>query len=481
MNFVSLGFIVFLIVTVVLFYSAPKSWREPLLLAASYLFYATWSIPFIGVIIVTTSIDYWMSHLIADSNNPKVRRWALVSGLVMNLSVLAYFKYTNFFLETTWSLGHWWGWSLSLPQHLDIILPLGISFYTFEAISYMIDVYRGEKPAPSWLRYNFYIMYFPHLISGPIIRFHELWPQYAKGINFPHAKRLIKGFELVVLGYFFKTVVADQAAVIADPVFNHPETATAFSTYLGALAFTVQIYFDFMAYTHIARGVSLFFNLQMPLNFDHPYNATTISHFWERWHISLSRWIRDYLYFPLGGSKVGLSRTMNNLVITMTLCGAWHGAGWPYILWGVYHGVLLAAYHGLKAIRKQWQWLNGMMHWPGYNTFCMVSTFVLVVIGWVLFRSSDLPTTQLLLTQMTHLTVLVSEVRDIIHSGHLKILAQLGLLLVCCFSGPWWVQCYKQLSPQIPGWMKLQAACILLLLSLVFTSSGNQTFIYFQF
>lgn len=481
MNFVSYSFVFFFIAVLLLHTLLPQRTRMPLILLASYVFYATWSIPFIGVILFTTTFDFWMSRVIAKTDSPTQKKTALIAGLVVNLLVLLYFKYANFLLDTTHSLAHYFHLSWSLPQALDIILPLGISFYTFEAISYMVDVYRGDKPARNWLEYNFYIMYFPHLISGPIVRFHELAPQYINGLKLPSADRIAKGFELIILGFIFKTLIADQAAVLADPVFNQPAMVTVFETYLGVLAFTVQIYFDFMGYTHIARGASLFFNLEMPLNFNHPYNAGNISDFWNRWHMSLSRWIRDYLYFPLGGSRCSLSRTVFNLLATMLICGIWHGAGWTFLVWGGYHGLLLAGYHLFKYWGDKTPPLSSLRKSGIYSLAATGLTFILVVIGWVFFRAADFGSAATVLGALAQVNVLASELGQTLATGHLSQVSTLLILLACCFSGPMLVRQAERLFNPLPGWAKLKIACFLLLLCWIFSSEGVKSFIYFQF
>ncbi|MGH2510927.1 MAG: MBOAT family O-acyltransferase, partial [Ktedonobacteraceae bacterium] len=337
MNFVSEMFIVFLLVTWLTFMVIPARLRTVLLTIASYVFYATWSLPFIGVILLTTTVDYFASRFIYDNfRSRRKRKAALLVAITINLLVLGLFKYLNLFLGTNNSLLSLAGIRNPLPPHLDIILPLGISYYTFEAISYVVDVYRGGKPANNLWNYNFYIMYFPHLISGPIIRYGELRKQYNDGLQRPSPDRIALGVELIILGYIFKVAIANNAALIADPVFADPRAASSFAALLGTLAFTTQVYFDFLGYTHIARGVSLLFNIQLPLNFDHPFCATNISNFWQRWQISLSLWIRDYLFIPLGGSRAGHVRTIFNLLLIMAIAGAWHGAGWTYIVWGLF-------------------------------------------------------------------------------------------------------------------------------------------------
>lgn len=480
MNFVSTSFIAFLLVLFLLYILAPEKWRKSILLFASYLFYATWSLPFAGVILISTSVDYWMSRLIANSDALARKQFYLVFGIVFNLLILIFFKYTNFFLDTAHGLAAMAGTSLQLPESLNILLPLGISFYTFEAISYLVDVYRGKAIAPNWWNYNFYIMYFPHLISGPIIRFAELLPQFENRLKLPSRKRLANAFELILLGYIFKVFIADQAALIADPVFGEPARFSPFQTLSGVLAFTVQIYFDFMGYTHIARGVSLLFNIELPLNFNHPYLASNISNFWERWHITLSRWVRDYIYIPLGGSRGRATQTIKNLMITMLICGAWHGAGWPFILWGGYHGLLLSVYHVFKDWRKKALPPVFLEHWL-YGAISVCLTFVLVMFGWVLFRATDMTSVAIIVKNLLMVPDILSAAGSILASGHLSELATLLILLLACFIGPWVVPPLQALYRPIPYWAKVQFATVIFLLGWIVTSEGLRSFIYFQF
>jgi alginate O-acetyltransferase complex protein AlgI len=369
------------------------------------------------------------------------------------------------------------GYSVDTPMVLNILLPLGISFYTFEAISYMVDVYRGKEPARNWLEYNYYIMYFPHLISGPIIRFGELVPQYRNPIQLPDVGRITNGLVLILLGYLFKVLIADPVAVLVEPVFSPPHDVGVLQAYLGVLAFTVQIYFDFMGYTHIARGISLLFNIELPLNFNHPYLADNISNFWERWHITLSRWIRDYLYFPLGGSKGTLQRTVLNLMVTMLICGAWHGAGWTFILWGGYHGMLLAGYHLIKAVRQK----VGPHHAlavPMNRWAATAVTFTLVTLGWILFRAPDLASTGAIFAKLANGSGLVKE---LFSTRHLDELTGILGMLTLCFSGPWIIRLLGYLYRPLPFWLKVQLCCILAFICWLLTAEGTEPFIYFQF
>ncbi|MBY0404591.1 MAG: MBOAT family protein [Cyanobacteria bacterium] len=493
MNFITPLFMAFLLALFIGFSVVPAKGRKPLLLLASYVFYGTWSIPFLALILITTNIDYWMSQVIHNSQKPLTRKLALTAALVINLGVLFYFKYSNFFLSNLHLGAQKWpalqALSNNLPASLDIILPLGISFFTFEAISYMVDVYRGQKPSPNWVDYNFYIMYFPHLISGPIIRFKELYSQYQqKEIALASPTRLAQGCELILLGFIFKICLADPISGWADPVFQDPTQAsvTVSATYLAALAFTAQIYFDFLGYTHIARGVSLLFNLELPLNFNHPYLAHNISNFWERWHISLSRWIRDYLYFPLGGSRGNLLKTVLNLLVTMTICGAWHGSGWHYMVWGLYHGILLALYHLYKMIP---QTLPGNLKEgflrlkasPYYNFFSILTTFKVVVLGWVLFRGTSVSSAWVVWGKLFQWGTFWTEISQQWVSGDWITTSQILFLLVCCFSGPWVIQQLQHLYRPLPFWVKAQGISLLFLLYLLSYSDGTKPFIYFQF
>jgi alginate O-acetyltransferase complex protein AlgI len=478
MNFVSLLFVGFFTITLLIFYVLPATWRRSFLLLVSYIFYATWSLPFIGLLIFTTTVDYWMSQIIARNTRKAIRLTALITGLSVNLLILGFFKYSNFLLTTSYGLAHYFGASLSLPQSLQLILPLGISFYTFEAISYMVDVYRGDKPAPNWLSYNFYIMYFPHLISGPIIRFKELFSQVQKPLQAPSLERVAKGFELLLLGYCFKVLIADRVAPLSDLVFQNPHQGSVSAIYLGVLAFTLQIYFDFMGYTHIARGASLLMNIEMPLNFNHPYNAANISDFWERWHISLSRWIRDYLYFPLGGSRGTVVRTLANLMVTMFLCGLWHGAGWMFMIWGVYHGLLLCLYHGFKLFKKS---IENEALAKLYHGLSVTITFVLVCLGWVFFRSPDIKTAALVFQRLADWPAFLSENGHLIRHSHLEQPLALISLLVLCFIGPKAVEFLKQIYESLPYWGKVQIASLIVLACWILSAQSNQPFIYFQF
>lgn len=483
MNFVSSQFIIFMVVAWLLFMVIPARFRWPLLLAASYVFYATWSIPFVAVILLTTSVDYMASKIIHANASPAFRKATLWTAIAVNLLVLGYFKYFNFFLDINASLLNVLGVSNAMPKHLDILLPLGISYYTFEAISYLVDVYRGNKPAPSWLSYNFYIMYFPHLISGPIVRFNELWPQYKDGIQKPTFERLGKGLELVLLGYFFKLIIADNCAAISDPVYANPSAANASSTYVGVLAFATQLYFDFLGYTHIARGTSLLFNLELPINFNHPLNADNMADFWKRWQISLSRWLHDYLFVPLGGARKFLPRTMLNVFITLMVAGIWHGAGWTYVSLGAFFGLNVAGYHAWRRLRKKLFKSKDkvIVNHPLYVFTAHTVTFILIVLSSIFFRAPNLQTELKIFQHLSEFPQLISQIKWSIGTNHYTDIGIFVGMILVMIGGPWTVRLYERVFVPIPFWMKLQSATAVALLCWIFCAEYIPPFLYFQF
>jgi len=483
MNFISPLFFGFMLLVLLLFYLAPLSKRKYLILCFSYLFYAHWSLPFIGVILFTTSVDYFFSKKIASGTKKKQRLLWMMGAITINLIVLAVFKYFYFLMDSGVGFLQLLGYQLFVEKTIHIILPLGISFYTFEAISYMVDVYRGKSPAKNWLDYNFFIMYFPHLISGPIIRFEQLSNQYHSQIKNPSLSRIAKGVELLVLGYIFKVLIANSAAVISDELFNDFVNPGILQSYTGVLAFTVQIYFDFLGYTHIARGASLLLNIELPLNFDHPYLARNIGDFWRRWHISLSNWLKDYLYIPLGGSRLGFSRTCINIMLTMLICGLWHGAGGTYIIWGAYHGGLLVGHRYIKAFQEQLseEKRTFILNNPVYRTFTILLTFICISLGWVIFRASSTDYAFIVFSRLFNLKGLIIEVKQTMSAGDYDQILWIVLFLVACFSGPWVVRLLEDFYRPLPYGSKVVLVALTVLFCW-FASSGEYVpFIYFQF
>lgn len=387
MQFDSLAFIAFFLVIVALYWSVSNwVWRKNLLLLASYLFYAGWNPYFLPLLIVTSFLDWRLALLMARAPSVRSRKTWLAAICVVNLSVLAYFKYANFLIDNTNAMMAMAG----LPQwgfQSSIALPIGISFYTFHSLSYCIDVYRGNvQPTRSWRDYLLYVAFFPQLVAGPIVR----WTTMGHQIETPRPLRpdyLGLGVALMVVGLFQKIVLADGIfAPVADAHFAHPSLESGLTAWVAALAFTGQIFCDFAGYTTCAIGAALALGFQLPVNFQAPYAARGFSDFWQRWHISLSSWLRDYLYIPLGGNRGHRIATARNLVLTMFLGGLWHGAAWTFVVWGLLHGVFLVVERLttqlVGASRRQFPRLRAILGW--------LATFIAVVTAWVFFRAEDL-------------------------------------------------------------------------------------------
>ena len=394
MLFNSIQFLLFFIPVYGLYLMCPHRWQNRLLIAASCLFYAAWNWKFLGLMFLSISTDYFCSRAIDRSPDPRQRKILLALSLFVNLGILAFFKYYNFFIANLTAL-----LDIILPFHvpslaLNIILPVGISFYTFEAISYTVDVYRRTaKPAASYWDYLLFVIYFPHLIAGPIMRANNFLPQITSPRQIDWAK-FTQGTYLVFLGLFQKMFVADNMAKIVNPVFNQPGPANGADILIAMYAFTFQIFGDFAGYSNMARGLGLMMGFDITVNFHTPFFATSVQEFWNRWHISLSQWIRDYLYLPLMG---GLRRIKGNnriclaLLISMSGMGLWHGAAWNFVLFGVYYGVLLVLY--LIVIRMKYSTLIvPKTPWGTHIWFWMRVIFVfhLTVLGMTLFRCPSL-------------------------------------------------------------------------------------------
>jgi alginate O-acetyltransferase complex protein AlgI len=377
------AFIVFLIVVLVVYHAVPwRTVKYGWLTLASWGFYAAASPGYLWVLLLLTVIDYVAARKIAACDVPAIRkRWLLLS-IVANLSLLAAFKYTVFATDNALSLLKWLGW-LNNERTWDLLLPLGISFHTFQGISYTVDVYRNKiAPVRSLLDYCLFVAFFPQLAAGPIVRAVEFLPQLVTPPRVTSAQ-MADGLRLFAFGLFKKLVIADQLHVLlVDPVFSHPELYDSAALRLAAVAWAVQIYCDFSGYSDLAVGTAKWFGFELPANFHLPYLATSISDFWRRWHVSLSSWLRDYLYFPLGGSKHGEWRTARNLIILFVLCGLWHGAAWHWLAYGLFNGILMVGH-------RQWDRLVGPHSWrrsPLWISFAWLLTVFQLIVGLVLIR-----------------------------------------------------------------------------------------------
>ena len=327
MLFNSWEYFVFLPVVLLLYYSLTRRWQNHLLLAASYIFYSWWDWRFTVLLVISTIVDFYLGIAIHQAEEPRHRRRLLVISCIVNFGMLGFFKYFNFFSDSAAHLLQ----SLGLHAHpivLQIILPAGISFYTFQTMNYVIDIYRREmQPTRNILTYATFVSYFPHLVAGPIIRAELLLPQL-ENERVVDNQKFRGGCLLILIGLFKKVVIADSLAPDVTPYFTHPATYSSLVLLKGLYYFSLQIYCDFSGYTDIARGTSRLLGIELPENFNQPYLSQTITEFWRRWHISLSSWLRDYLYIPLGGNRRGRLRTYGNLMLTMVLGGLWHGANW---------------------------------------------------------------------------------------------------------------------------------------------------------
>lgn len=355
-----------------------KRHRMIFLLVSSYVFYMWWNPLFLPLLIASTLLNFWIGKRVArGASKASGRRW-MTAGILLNLLLLGFFKYQLMIAETVTGLT-----GIAVPT-VRIGLPLAISFFTFEGISYLVDVYKGAKSAKNFLAFGCFMSFFPHLIAGPIIRFPAIAPQLApppleEGLEVEVWSERAEGAYRFILGLGKKVLMADTLALIADPIFkNGPGSMT--EAWLGLLAYTFQIYLDFSSYTDMAIGVGLLFGIRLPENFDTPYLAVSITDFWRRWHITLSSWIRDYLYIPLGGSRRSPLRVGLNLILVMTLAGLWHGAAWTFVLWGLYYGILLAL--------ERFVLLDVLNKLPVTLQRCWA--FLLVMFGWVLFRSQSI-------------------------------------------------------------------------------------------
>jgi alginate O-acetyltransferase complex protein AlgI len=448
------------------------------LVAASFYFYASWNKKLALLICATTLTDYAIGLGLEALAGPRKRRCLLLLSLVGNLGVLVYFKYANFFLEQFYQT---WGWAVPHDAQgrvniLDVILPVGISFYTFEAINYTVDVYRRRVPAernPAHLL--FFVLFFPHLISGPIVRARDFLPQIRRRKRWSWA-RLQLGAEYFLFGMLKKWVVADQLAAFADPVFFKPAAFGTQANWLALLAFTIQVYCDISGYSDMALGLAHTLGFKLTINFDKPYVATSIADYWRRDHISLSTWLRDYLFIPLGGSRGGAWMTCRNLMITFTLGGLWHGASWNFVLWGVLHGVYLSIQRAFRSWCQSRPRLDAWLQTSAGSALRRVLTFFCVYQGFVFFRAATFPQATAMLNRMwvrAHGPLVQHP------NGYGLFWMIVSGFFLAHFVG--YFRLWERWSVRLPAPVVSAAYVLVLLVCMVLAPITDKPFIYFQF
>ena len=389
MTFNSWEFLLFYPIVALLYFVLPKKLKWIMLLIASYYFYMCYQAELVFLILGTTFISWMASNIIDRTENKGVRKLCLTVTLVVCLGVLFFYKYFNFLSGSVTGIIALFGGTPE-PFVLDLILPVGVSFYTFQTLSYVIDVYRGDiKTEKNFFFYALFVSFFPQLVAGPIERPGNLIPQLAEPKRWCN-EDAIKGAKHMIVGFFKKVCVADVLSLYVNSIYNDAANATAIGVIIATCLFAVQIYCDFSGYTDIAIGCSRIMGIRLMKNFDHPYMATTIKEFWSRWHISLSTWFKDYLYFPLGGSRCKKWRHLFNLFVVFLVSGLWHGAAWTYVIWGAIHGIYQMI--GVLTIKKR----NGLLakvglseHSFGVVWFRRVMVFVLVCFSWLFFRANS--------------------------------------------------------------------------------------------
>ncbi|MDE6033626.1 MAG: MBOAT family protein [Muribaculaceae bacterium] len=436
------------------------------ILFSLYFYYKSSGIFFL-LLITTSLIDWGLSHAIFRARRRGLRLALMWLSIGVSLSILGYFKYANFFL---------WNWNAMVQgnfQPLEIILPVGISFYTFQSISYIVDVYKGRiAPTRRWTDYLFFLSFFPALVAGPIVRADDFLPQLQN--NRPATRRMVwTGFWLIIVGLIKKAVIADYIAQYNDLVFDNPMAYPGLQSLLGILGYTMQIYCDFSGYSDMAIGLALIMGFDLGINFDSPYQSTNLTEFWRRWHISLSSWLRDYVYIPLGGNRKGVFRTYLNNFLTMLIGGLWHGAAWKFIFWGAMHGVGLAVHKMCRPVLKKIpdNWLTIFLSW--------LLTMVYVSLLWVFFRAASWSDSLLIITNIFR-DFNLAQLPEFYEARSLWCWMMLALT-VMHFTPRRWADWLCDLFVRSPLIVKLLAFLIAVQMVIELMTAEVVPFIYFQF
>lgn len=486
MIFTSAEYILFLPIIVLLFWILPKVCRLPMLLVASYYFYMSFIPQFILLILPMTLFNWlWGKLMVKDHTNKKL----LGIGIVVNLLILGVFKYANFFAD---SFGAVAKLATGRAMHFDlhIILPLGISFFTFEFIHYLFEIYRGKKPIDSFVLFALFAAFFPTQIAGPIKRY----PDFVEQMQADNKIKLSyfdEGVPLIIIGMAKKLLLADNLAVFVQMGVGAPSNYSGLELWLFAYAFAFQIYFDFSGYTDIGRGSAMLFGYHIPINFNMPYIASNMSDFWRRWHVSLSTWLRDYLFIPLGGSRGTRLQVNRNLFLTMALGGLWHGASWNFVVWGVFHGLALIVHREFSMWKESTVVLKNFLDqkvvafiWRYFSIFL---TFQAVCIGWVFFRIQDIGLAWVMVRRMLTLRPMFSMPAPehfIVMKPDLPVVVPVVMIMVSLLlltNLPISALNEKKVFQNLPAFIKAAYCAVLILAIVTFLPDTSQPFIYFQF
>lgn len=483
MLFNSLQYAVFLPVVFLLFWLSPQSWRVPILLIASYVFYMAWQPPFILLVVALTVVNFFVGRTIASATEDRRRQWLFV-GVLLNLACLSFFKYTYFGARVINACLKPFGAQL-LPIPLDIILPLGISFYIFEFVHYLVDVHRGSEPVRSFMNFALFASFFPTQIAGPIKRYQSFVPQLSTSSTLK-SEYLDEGMSLILFGLFKKIIVADNLAVLVAAGFEQPALFNGLDLWIFAYTITFQIYFDFSGYTDIARGSAKLFGLEVPINFNFPLLAGSISEFWQRWHISLCKWLGDYVFYPLRYILPEKGLAYSATFIVFAVSGLWHGAGAHFVVWGMFHGIMLIAHKIFQ--RRSWQYpklrqalASRLGHW-----LSVLLTFHVVCVSMVIFRATSLGAALFILRRMfllDHLphTTVTEMILPTINYPSIFRLIYLILPLLALSQVLGSIFCKRQLLQRTPFPIKAVCAAAAIILLLIGAPDNGSRFVYFQF
>jgi alginate O-acetyltransferase complex protein AlgI len=474
MLFCSQKFLVFFAIVFAVYWALPwHRLRVWLLLGASFYFYASWNHWLALLICVSTLLDYLIARALDSSLAPRWRRLLLVTSVAANLGLLVYFKYADFFLRSLEEALRAAGAEASLPV-LKVMLPIGISFYTFEAINYVVDVYRRRIPAERHLgHFMLFILFFPHLIAGPIVRAADFLPQVRRRKRWDWA-RLHLGAQYFLMGLFKKLAIADRMALFADPVFQDPAQYGSAALWMATLAYVLQVYCDFSGYSDMALGTAHLLGYKLAQNFNMPFLAPNISEFWRRWHMSLSSWLRDYLFIPLGGSRGTSWQTNRNLLVTMTLAGLWHGANWPCVVYGLMHGWFLILHRTFRDFCARRPWLGSLLRSTPGTAGRVAFTFLCFCSTLVIFRCTTLHAG---VTMLGRMLLPAEGLATPLHPRALWVtVAVVALCHALALGGLW-----KRLAERLPTPVRGFAYGGVLTLALLLAPDASKAFIYFQF